>query len=175
MSTVFNLGIGGETSADLLDRFPREVPHREPEVVVIGTGMNDVCREGSPEAGNAVPLELFRANVEGLIHLAPRGSRVGLAGLTPVDERRSAPLDGCYYFNRDLQQFDGELRALSQRHGVEYIDFVDAFGEPGQGFVNPDTMLIADGIHPNESGHEKMAQVAASVFARWYPLVDPSV
>ena len=52
---VFNLGVPGETSSDILKRFSQEVGVRRPDLILISVGLNDTKRKGSKEAGNPPP------------------------------------------------------------------------------------------------------------------------
>jgi len=73
---VFNLGIPGNTSEDMLERFDVEakarVIYRRPDseyIMTISVGTNDIGGEGSPEAV-VVDKEQFRKNILSLISKA---------------------------------------------------------------------------------------------------------
>ena len=46
------------------------------------------------------------------------------------------------------------VKVLNKNH-VEYLDVKDEFGRPEQ------CDLFSDGLHPNDKGHEKLADIIA--------------
>jgi lysophospholipase L1-like esterase len=166
MTAVFNLGIGGQTSADVLERIAEECGPRTPNIIVIGVGTNDLRRPVEPNAPCEVALQDFGENLERLARVAASmGARTALAGLVPVDEARTQPHNGFFYFNSDVEQYDGVVREVSRRESADYVPFGDAFRpDATRGMSLRDSDLIADGIHPSEDGHAAMFDVAQRFF-----------
>ena len=64
--TVYNMGISGDTSDDLLKRFSVECAAREPTVVIFAIGIND-SRYIDDEDHSDVSLEQYEQNLQKLI------------------------------------------------------------------------------------------------------------
>src|SRR5438105_4369403 len=106
-SAVFNLGIGGNTSRDVLERVPVEVEPRSPNCVVVGIGTNDSRRQDA-DSPTELPVEDFADNVRKIIKAVAAPDRLILvAGLLPVDEARACPhpASGYYHYNSDVSSF----------------------------------------------------------------------
>lgn len=125
---VVNAGRNGDTSADALARFDRDVAARSPTVVVVLIGGNDGLRRGSVAAA--------RRNVTRIIE------RVVEIGAVPV-------LIGfdMGFFGAGFTAF---LEEVADDTGALYLDDVidDVLRTPS---------LKADQVHPNEAGHERIA------------------
>ncbi|MFP4424710.1 MAG: SGNH/GDSL hydrolase family protein [Candidatus Woesearchaeota archaeon] len=140
---VYNLGVSGDTTEHLLKRFDTECEAREPDVIVFAIGINDSANiNGEPW----VPLDKFEENIKELVRLARKyTSKVFFVGLTPVDEKlvKPVPWDTTIsYDNQTIKQYDMKLREVVEY----YIPLVLSDSD------------LADGLHPNARGHEKMFQ-----------------
>lgn len=82
---VVNRGVCGDTTRLALERFARDVPPFEPDVVVIQFGLNDCNRWKDGQGLPRVTLPAFRANLEELVARAmlTRGAIPVLVSLTP--------------------------------------------------------------------------------------------
>lgn len=157
---VFNLGIGGNTSDQLVYRFEAEFSARlrkEYETIcVFAVGINDASIV-LPSERHRVEPEDFQRHVRTLIERTRfYTSKIAFVGLTPVDEvktnpRLSSPEEAVrmvdiFFYNRLLQQITAE-------EGVLYIDVLqDWMAELG------DKGWSQDGLHPNAEGHAWMAE-----------------
>lgn len=151
---VYNRGICGDTSRGLLRRFTSELNSfvYPIDLVLIAIGMNDIVeRDGTR---NEVPIEEFEDNTRKLItQAAESASSVVVIGITNVDESRTTPLrsssTGKVYKNEAIQAYNAVLKAVCEECGAL---FIDVFG----------TLLaedLADGLHPNANGYEKLSSV----------------
>lgn len=146
--SVYNRGICGDTSEDVLKRFVIEVGSIEPELIFLAIGIND---SKFPNGGsdNKVPFAAFQQNTEKLILEAKaKSSKVVLVGLTEVNERQIQ--SSSIFTNEVIAKYDAHLRELSQKEGVPFVNM--------QGVLDIETDL-EDGLHPNASGYEKMFKV----------------
>lgn len=153
----YNLGIPGDTSADVLRRFRQESRARlcraAPEdriCVIFGVGANDAKGIGRPESP-LVPLPAFKRNLARLTSLAKTvASDVVFVGLIPVDE--GVPLYGEQFFtNAAFERYNSALREHCRRKGAAFVDMFD-------GWRSRDVKkLLADGLHPNSRGYALMA------------------
>lgn len=146
---IYNLGISGDTSTDLLKRFPIEAAARKPNVVIFAIGTNDaqyVDTEDNPRT----PLPQFRNNITTLITLARQYTNTILfKGLLGVDESKTTPIAWYmhhFYTNKRLILYDSVIENMCKKNNVQYIPLRD--------ILSPTDFF--DGLHPNSHGHEKI-------------------
>jgi lysophospholipase L1-like esterase len=158
---LYNLGIRGETTVKLAERFKREAearitPQRK-TIVIIGIGTNDSSHIDDKEP--SVKPELFRKNLQTLTSLARQfADTVILAGLTVVDEAKGAPAywdKTIFYRNSYLQAYNKIIEEVAVEASALFIDIQKQFAEGDyRTFLDPD-----DGLHPNSKGHEKIFEI----------------
>lgn len=162
---IYELGIPGNTMADITDRFLSEmnarVKHSKPEelCIVFSAGINDsrMHRDSSQHLNSA---DDFAAAVHSFIHLAKEYSAyvVGV-GLTPVDEARTNPTS---YGNQEYAFTNSRIRefeeAFARTCEAEAAYFVPLFDKAPEDWMQ--RCLFADGLHPNDEGQDWiMAQI----------------
>jgi lysophospholipase L1-like esterase len=149
---VYNLGISGDNTGDLLKRFFVEAEAREPDTVIFAIGINDSQFVLSAQS-NRVSLDAFRANLSEMISdTILKERKVYILGLTRVDEAKTTPIPwntDKEYRNEYIEKYDNVLKELAAEHGVTYIDVLDTL----------ETDDLHDGLHPNASGHQKIFEV----------------
>ena len=124
---IFNSGIPGNTTADALVRLNASVLSRDPRIVIVLLGGNDLLQN--------VPLQMRIDNITQIVErIRADGSKVILVGVG------SGVLD----------PFNGALPDLASRTGSSYVpDIMDGiFGNPS---------LMSDNIHPNNAGYAIIA------------------
>ena len=148
---TYNFGISGETSSDLLERFAIELKSVRPELIFIAIGANDSLFRQGAEHSTQVPRDVYKENLKKLFSLAKKASKYVFAiGLTIADDARTQPLPwgkaGKSYKAAFLKEYDEVLRATAEEEHIAYIDMWNTLS----------TGDLADGIHPNAAGYEKM-------------------
>ena len=138
---VFNLGVGGDTAKDVLERFETESAARKPTNVIFAVGINDTKFYAS---------ENFRVNLEMLIGLAKKvTSEVTLVWLVLGDWKGDEP------FSREkTTDFNNIIKKVAVSNGCKFISLQDV--------LEPEDFM--DGLHPNEQGHSKMFEVIKKFF-----------
>ena len=124
---IFNSGIPGNTTADALVRLNASVLSRDPRIVIVLLGGNDLLQN--------VPLQTRIDNITQIVErIRADGSKVILVGVG------SGVLD----------PFNGALPDLASRTGSSYVaDIMDGI------FGN--SALMSDNIHPNNAGYAIIA------------------
>lgn len=158
--TVYNLGINGDTSRGLLQRFEREAEVRfvkaERNVVIFAIGINDAVRLDDREY--QVPPEEFGLNIKSLVGVARKFGKVILVGLTPVEETRTTPIPWgelrWYYRNEPLRAYNEMLKRIAADEALPFVDVLPAFT------AGDYSGLMDDGLHPNSKGHQKIFEIA---------------
>ncbi len=129
-----NLGVRGETTAQMLERFPRQITPKEYREVVILGGTNDTLLGVNPA--------LTLANLDRMVNLASAaGIRPVLAEIPPIYKQ-----DGRYLGAVDHLDA-GILRLAAERH-VAIVDYASALrGHPE---------VYSDGVHLKRRGYLRM-------------------
>ena len=156
---LYNLSIVGDTTADLLTRFPTEIAARQHgDLIVFAAGINDTqCVNGHPIATPADVCTNVRALIQRARAWAPRLCWVGL---TPVDESRTTPIPWMpdrAYRNTAIAVVDAAIKQTVADEAIPYLDLFHAWTTAGAY-----QHLLHDGIHPNAAGH---AQICARLTA----------
>lgn len=159
-TAVYNLGIPGDTSRGLKERFEREVQPRfdseQETITLIAIGTNDSAFEQSTNDFQ-IPLDETHQNIYNLIHSAKRfGQKVVVIGLPPVDEAKTNPIywnTNVRYTNEYIEKYNNTVREVAQQEQVPFIEIFEKMK-----LMNV-ADLMEDGIHPNEKGHQLMFEM----------------
>lgn len=152
--TIFNLGISGETSAGLVERFKRETQIRndQPLSFIFGIGTNDTIYRG--DEYQSTPEE-YTKNLLTLVNQAREfTNRIAFVGMGPVVDELVQPMrwssSGKCYSTERIWLFEKGLRNLCQEQNLMHIAVFEALSkEKEQG-----REVFADGAHPNNEGHQ---------------------
>lgn len=156
---IFNLGVSGDTAADILDRFEAETLARqwpgEALMLIFAVGTNDSKIIGSQ---NYCSTDAYKAHLSALLEKVPHFTKLPpiFVGLTPCDETRTTPVSwvDVSYENGCLQAFDRTLQATVEKHGGLYVPVFEKF-QAAQAKKD----LLFDGLHPNAAGHTLLAEL----------------
>jgi len=157
---VYNLGISGNTSEDLLERFEFETKQRLKEhketIVAFAIGINDSQFVHS-EGDHRVPIEKFKSNLQKLIKLAQKFSlKIIFVGLTPVDEKRTTPIpwdSDKFYKNEYIEKYNQVIKKVCEENKIYFIEIFEKFKATGY------QELLEDGLHPNSKGHKRIFEI----------------
>lgn len=130
---VTNAGVSGSTTASAVSRLQWQLKAK-PQLLLLALGANDALRGLNPESSRknlAAAIELAQAN----------GMRVLLIGM-------KAPPN---YGNAYTRSFEAIFVSLAERYKVPLVPFLL------QDIAGISALNLADGIHPNQAGHERMA------------------
>ncbi len=155
---VYNLGICGQTSNELLKRFETEADSRisfkrsgDRYLVLIGIGTNDSRGMNSPN-NVKVSLKQYKQNIKELANLAKSKTKeVVFIGLIPVDDKLRFGYEDTYFSNERIQKYNDIIKQLCEEKNIPFINLFNDF-------KNQDNyeQLLADGLHPNNKGYEFM-------------------
>ena len=146
---VYNLGISGDTTADLLNRIEVEAKSREPNLIIFAIGINDAQFIHSTN-GLRVSLDEFQQNLAKLLSIAKKFTdKVVFVGLTKVDESKTTPCPwkpDKSYTNENIKRLDDAIEKFCEDKKLKFI--------PMENVVGNDDLI--DGLHPNTKGHIKI-------------------
>ena len=154
-SLVFNLGIPGETSTSLLDRFDQECLARisqqdDSSIIVISIGLNDAKAINQPR-NFQTKLTTFEKNLSGLVDLAQKYTKnIIFIGCTKVDEKQ-VMIERIFFLNRNVRIFNKTIKKICFKRKLQYVPIFEEWSK-----IEYRSLLDKDGIHPNEKGHKRI-------------------
>jgi lysophospholipase L1-like esterase len=151
---ITNLGVSGDTTKDVLERFEFETKMRLKEekkcAFIFSVGGND-SNIVSGEA--AFSPEQFEKNVELLVGQAEKYSnRILFVGLTNCEEEKTMPIPWAdiYVTNERRLIFERRLMDICEARNIRFVSVFEALqAKTAQG-----EELFTDGLHPNNQGHQ---------------------
>lgn len=145
---VFNLGISGNDTNDLLKRLDNECKVRRPNHIIIGLGTND-SKYYLTDKKFQTPIEDFENNLNEIIKISKlHCNNITLIGLTRVDEETiNLELENKNFIfkNKYLEQYDNTIKEVANKNKVKFIPTFDL-----------DVEKSSDGLHPNSNGHKML-------------------
>jgi len=153
---LMGAGIGGNKIYDLFLRMDDDVLAKQPDVVIVWVGVNDVWHKAS--FGTGTDPDKFVKFYEAVIKkLQASNAKVMLCTPATIGEKTdfSNQQDG------DLNQYSQLIRDLAKRQNIPLIDLRKAFLEYNLK-NNPDNkekgILTTDRVHLNEAGNQLVAE-----------------
>ena len=163
---IYNLGVSGDTTEDLLERFEFELEQRLDEemetILIFSIGVNDSQFVKSKNSIK-IPQEKFRANLEELITAAKKySSKIVFVGLWPVNEEKTNPVswdEDKFYKNDSIRNYSNVIKTICEKNQVHFIDLF------GLLLKEDYKKLLEDGLHPNSQGHQKFFEIIRDFLA----------
>lgn len=149
---VYNLGIAGDTTFDVINRITKELVQREPDLIIFNVGLNDCVRFEDKHNPPEIHLQQFQDNIYKIIEITKDIAEIAWIGLFPIDDHKTSPMENhkdCYYLLYDVMEYENKLKGICKENRIEYIEIMSDWLK--RGFSD---LLAEDGLHPNEKGHE---------------------
>ena len=158
---AINAGVGGNSTAKALRRLKKDVLTREPDVVVVQFGTNDL----RADADHAyVPVAQFRANLESIVdQCRTHNATIVLCTLPPIDHdafftrHEREPFDALGGLGTLITNYRDAARQVANDRQATLVDLNSLLAkEP--------SWMSQDGVHPSAAGNAIIAKhVAAAV------------
>jgi lysophospholipase L1-like esterase len=153
---IFNLGVSGDSSDDVLARFETETTVRATEnlAFVVAIGVND---SRTKAGANFSDTNRYEQNLRDIVTTAKQYSnKILFVGLTPCVEERSNPVSwgDTGYTNSRIKEFDETLRHLCEEEQVPFVKVYEPFAK-----AHAENDLLPDSVHPNNEGHQLIADL----------------
>lgn len=164
---VYNLGISGDTSEEILKRFDSEVKPRnwvsQETIILISIGLNDsILISGK----NKVSIDKSKKNIKLLLTKAKSYSKkVMVTGPTPVEEERVSPMPWSpteSWNNENIRKYNEIVKDICKQYKVDYLEFFDIF------YKRDYKKLMYDGAHPNTKGHKIIFDIVKKFLEKKY-------
>jgi len=142
---IYNLGVDGNTTESLLNRFEFETRQRlwqgEEVIFIFQIGVNDSA---------TISFEKFRENLKNLIKIAQKYSmKIVFLGLTSVNEAKTNPVpwNNIFYKNEKIRKYNDFIKIVCKENKIYFIEIKNI-------------SLSDDDVHPDDKGHEKIFMTA---------------
>ncbi|GGE93834.1 Lysophospholipase L1 [Chishuiella changwenlii] len=151
----FNLGIGGETTFGLLNRFTTEIEARlspDNNLVFLFYGANDLAIKDNQEL---VSLNDFEANLQLTVKKAKvYTDKVYLISIIPISKQIDGVIvpSGKFRSTGKIELFNQSIEKIAKEEKVNFLDVYTLFKE------DKESLLSKDGVHPNEVGYKLIAE-----------------
>jgi lysophospholipase L1-like esterase len=144
---VFNRGIPGNTTSQMLDRFDKAVLKTNPTHLIIMGGINDIVWQES--------FDRIVWNLRTMAEKAVQQNIKVIFGIpTAIDDE---------YIEKLTQRIRNWIKEYSIQQGIPVIDFDQAFYDQNGNLITD--YLSADGAHPTKEGYKAMfARIDRAIF-----------
>lgn len=145
---VLNKGIGGETVADNLKRFAKDVLAQKPDLVIWQVGTNDAFQNKDAD-------EIYQGILKGIGQVHAADADIALMEQQYFPERPETP---------SLQASLDTVRAAARAEKVVELRRYDLMKQwIAKGQFTPKTMLIGDKIHMTDASYRCLAERVADL------------
>ena len=157
---VINAGISGNKSNQMLARFQQDVIDKNPDMVTISCGVNDVWHgfyDNHPKGDGprGIPIPKYRANIEKMISMAEAAHiRVVILSTTVIYEDPNSPE------NLKVKGYNAALEEIAKKRHLPFVNFQPVFWRillPYRATGATALLLTVDGVHMNNAGNQLMA------------------
>lgn len=151
---VIGAGISGHKVPDCQKRLDRDVLQKNPTIVVIYIGINDVWHWNRNEG---TPIDVFEAGLKDMISkINAVGARVLLCTPTVIGEKT----DGSNEYDKMLEDYSNVSRKVARETGSQMLDLRKGFMDYLKA-NNPENLeegiLTTDTVHLNKTGNKVLA------------------
>jgi len=147
---LYNLGISGDTTNEMVERSLSEMKYRKPNLVIYSIGLNDSALI-EPELKPRVSPEKFSQNLDSLLkHARNMNAKAIFVGPTTPFENKITPITW------------DTTKHYTISSAIDFYNYLSNFCKENKGsFISLSNILLEndisnDGLHPNTSGHRKI-------------------
>ena len=147
-SQLANLCVSGATTADLIRGQLDRGVEKNPQLVTLGIGINDI--------GHGVPLEQFAENYERILSTLKEKTKaqIVVTNIPDVSSAPRIPSSMRSQYQRQIDQFCQRLVEIANEHGVTIFDVYTITKEE---LPSHPEYFSSDGFHPSDAGYELWA------------------
>lgn len=152
---ILNLAQSGAQSADVLRSQARRAADKQPALVTLGIGGNDLWR--------LVSEDDFGRNLEAIADvLQPCGARVVVSNLVDLGHAPMAKTAQAWVgispqmISERVKRFNARIERLAGRPGFEVVDL---YTPSHHELLAPNEYFSSDGFHPSGRGYDRWAEL----------------
>ena len=156
-ATLTNLCVSGATTEDVLRGQLGPGIRKQPNLVTLGIGINDI--------GHGVSVERFSKNYEQIVTRLKNetSATIIVSNIPDVSTAPSIPTYIRAEYLRRIIAFNERLGEIARRHGVEMFD---VFNATHKQLDSRPELFSGDGFHPSDAGYELWAELMWPSVAR---------
>lgn len=148
---LYNLGIDGNTSKDILQRFDVEAQARNPDVIICAVGANDSIFRKNNQFD--ISESDFLQNLSDIFKKAKTYTeQILFVGLVKGSDAETIPLKrsttGKCYSKLAVKKYDEYIKLFAKQNNAPFVDVFTLLSDDD----------FDDGLHPNIQGHSKIFQ-----------------
>ena len=147
-----NLGISGNRTSQLFDRFYTDAIALQPDVISILIGINDLWHRHSPERIETTDAQL-ELNYREILKRIKSQTNAKIIILSPY----VLDADIVSYLKEDIKTVLPIIRKLASEYADVYVPLDELFEEALKNQPTP-LYYSADGVHPNQNGARFIAE-----------------
>lgn len=152
-NTNVNRGISGQTTSQMVLRFPQDVISLKPKAVIILAGINDIAENSGPISNEGI-LE----NIISMTELAKANNiKVVLCSILPANRfnwnPKISPANRVIELNKMIQSY-------ATKNNIIYVDYYSQMVDNENGLQK---RYGEDGVHPNKEGYSVMKTIINEV------------
>ncbi len=169
---VVNSGVGSSHTGSIkdndfakvihaLDRFDTAVLKYHADWITINFGLNDAYQDNGPNTMGRIPLKNYKKNIKYFIReVRKQGGKVIL--LTPN------PQTSTYeeFRRENVRKYAEAIREIAKCKKTYLIDSWKLFYDWGKGRPDNIDSLFQDKLHPNDGGHELIAEAIVEIIKK---------
>ena len=161
-TTIYNLGVRGDTSADIRGRWRQEMDRRltsaDETRLIFAFGVNDCCPDDAG-AERRVARDATVANTAAILGEASARWPILMIGPPPIADEA---------VNARIEDLTGALGATAARAGVPYCDVFRALHADKEWTRD---VAAWDGAHPGAAGYSVLARLVMAwpAWRAWFP------
>ena len=164
---VINAGIPGSHTGSIkdnnlfkiphgMDRFDTAVLRYHPDWVTINFGINDSWQDAGKKGTSRIPINKYRQNLSFFIEgIRKEGGKVILLTPNPIGKKYRG------FHRSKLKKYMKITRKLARNKNLPFIDTWKLFSDYVRQSKTVVDSLLLDGTHPNDTGHELIANAIA--------------
>ncbi len=159
-----NMGIGGNRTSHLKERWQADVLDQRPDRLSIKIGINDLnsFRRGDRDG---VPPEDYRRNYEEILSSTRKTlGAIPILLITPfyISTNTEDEVEGTIL--RMIPEYIGIVEEMSVKHGAMLLNLHDVF--QGHLRYRPASVFCPEPVHPNHTGHMVIANALMEFLSR---------
>lgn len=143
-TSCINLGISGQTTAQMLLRFNTDVLALQPAGVLVLAGRNDIDGNTGP-----MTLKMIQKNIFSMVELAKAHQiKVILCSVLPA---------GTFYWNSQekpanrIVQLNKSIENYAEANNIPYVEFYSSMADDQKGLP---ACYSNNEVHPNKTGYQ---------------------
>jgi len=137
----------------MLARGPEECRARRPDLIILYPGLNDTRRIGGSDAPQQNSFDTIKETLNRLVAELRSIAQLAVLSAVPIDESRTSPFWGKWYFRTDdAVTMAGLVADVCRSTKTPHLPLFEAWSD------RTDLKeLLADGLHLNSFGHELLS------------------